>query len=268
MFRYKKNSDDEEYEDERPKKKKKQPKHHGFILDEAEVDSEVEEEDEYEEGFTDDLIDRKNNDYASARELNSHRTFARMIDFEKEDEIEEYYKRKYADQAAAEGGYYDDGELPDDITQQALMPGVKDPNLWMVKCKIGEEKQTVLQLMRKYIAYKANNPNEQLLIKSAVAPEGIKGYIYIEAFKQTHVKQAINGVSNLKMGQWKQTMVPITEMTDVLRVTKEQAQVKIGQWVRLKRGLYKDDIAQVDYVDPAQGLINFIFFLNSHFYTK
>lgn len=221
------------------------------MLDEAEVDDEVEEDDDCEEGFTDDIIDRKNNDYASARELNSHRIFERMIDFEKEDEIEEYYKRKYANQTAAEGGYYDDGELPDDITQQALMPNVKDPNLWMVKCKIGEEKQTVLQLMRKFIAFKSSE--EPLLIKSAVAPEGIKGYVYIEAFKQTHLKQAINGIGNLKLGQWKQQMVPVAEMTDVLRVTKEQAQVKFGQWVRLKRGLYKDDIAQVDYVDQAQG---------------
>lgn len=221
------------------------------MLDEAEVDDEVEEEDEYEEGFTDDLIDRKNNDYASQREINSHRSFARMIDFEREDEIEEYYKKKYAEQSAAEGGYYDEGELTDDITQQALMPGVKDPNLWMVKCKIGEEKQTVLQLMRKFIAFK--NSDDPLLIKSVVAPEGIKGYVYIEAFKQTHVKQAINNIGNLRLGQWKQTMVPINEMTDVLRVTKEQAQVKFGQWVRLKRGLYKDDIAQVDYVDQAQG---------------
>jgi len=248
--------DDEEYEDERPKKKKKHNFVKNFVLEEAEVDSEIEEDEDYEEGFTDDLIDRKNNDYSSARELNSHRTYARMIDLDKVDEIEEYYKRKYADHAAAEGGYYDDGELPDDITQQALMPGVKDPNLWMVKCKIGEEKQTVLQLMRKFIAYKSSTTNEPLLIKSAVAPEGIKGYIYIEAFKQTHVKQAIDGVSNLRVGQWKQTMVPITEMTDVLRVTKEQAQVKVGQWVRLKRSIFKDDIAQVDYVDPAQGQVH------------
>jgi len=47
-------------------------------------------------------------------------------------------------------------------------------------------------------------------------------------------------------------MVPITEMTDVLRVTKHQAGLKPKQWVRLKKGIYKDDIAQVDYVDLAQ----------------
>ena len=33
---------------------------------------------------------------------------------------------------------------------------------------------------------------QPLQIKSAVAVEGLKGYIYIEAYKQTHVKQVNN----------------------------------------------------------------------------
>ena len=37
-----------------------------------------------------------------------------------------------------------------------------------------------------------------------MAKEGLKGYIYVEAFKQTHVKQMIEGVGNLRMGQWSQ----------------------------------------------------------------
>jgi len=216
------------------------------------VDDEVEDDEEWEEG-AEDIIDRnKQADAAAARDLDSHRRLQMMWNSQKEDEIEEYYKRKYAEASAAEKSFYgDDGELPDDITQQAFMPGVKDSNLWMVKCKIGEEKMTVLQLMRKFIAY--STTDEPLLIKSVIAPEGIKGYIYIEAYKQTHVKQAINGVGNLKLGQWKQTMVPIGEMTDVFKVSKEQAAIKVGQWVRLKRSVYKDDLAQVDYVDTAQG---------------
>jgi hypothetical protein len=28
----------------------------------------------------------------------------------------------------------------DEITQQTLLPEVRDPNLWIVKCRIGEEK--------------------------------------------------------------------------------------------------------------------------------
>ena len=51
-------------------------------------------------------------------------------------------------------------------------------------------------------------------------------------------------------------MVPIKEMTDVLRVVKEQIGLKRNQWVRLKRGLYKDDLAQVDYVDVSSNNIS------------
>lgn len=72
----------------------------------------------------------------------------------------------------------------------------------MVKCRIGEEKATVLLLMRKFLAYQ--NTNEPLQIKSVIAPEGVKGYIYIEAYKQTHVKAAIDNIGNLRMGIWKQ----------------------------------------------------------------
>ena len=42
-------------------------------------------------------------------------------------------------------------------------------------------------------------------------------------------------------------MVPIKEMTDVLKVIKETAYLKPKQWVRLKRGIFKDDLAQVRY---------------------
>jgi len=51
-------------------------------------------------------------------------------------------------------------------------------------------------------------------------------------------------------------MVPIKEMTDVLRVVREQSGLKAKQWVRLKRGVFKDDIAQVDYVDLAQNTVH------------
>ncbi len=45
---------------------------------------------------------------------------------------------------------------------------------------------------------------QPLQIKSVICKEGLKGYIYVEAFKQTHVKQAIEGVGALKMGLWTQ----------------------------------------------------------------
>ena len=42
-------------------------------------------------------------------------------------------------------------------------------------------------------------------------------------------------------------MVPIREMTDVLKVVKETATLKPKAWVRLKRGVFKDDLAQVNF---------------------
>lgn len=43
-------------------------------------------------------------------------------------------------------------------------------------------------------------------------------------------------------------MVSRNEMPDVLRVIKETAHLKVKQWVRLKRGIFKDDLAQVRFV--------------------
>ncbi|XP_064477491.1 transcription elongation factor SPT5-like [Ornithodoros turicata] len=247
--------EDEEDEDASRRKRRKKSRYGGFILDEAEVDDEVEDEEDWEEGAEDMIDSHRTTDDSSAKELHSHRRLQMMLTSQKEDEIEDYYRRKYADTVAAEGGYREaDVELSDEIAQQTLLPGVKDPNLWMVKCRIGEEKATVLQMMRKFIAYQ--NTDEPLQICSVVAPEGVKGYIYIEAYKHTHVKQVIQGVGNLRIGLYQQTMVPIKEMTDVLRVTREQAQLRPKQWVRLKRGIYRDDLAQVDYVDTAQNQVN------------
>ena len=93
------------------------------------------------------------------------------------------------------------------------------------------------------------------MIKSAIALKGVKGFIYVEAYKQIHVKAAIENISSLKMGFWQQQMVPIKEMTDVLRV-KNHVNLKQNQWVRVKRGIYKDDIAQVDYVDISQNKVH------------
>lgn len=60
------------------------------------------------------------------------------------------------------------------------------------------------------------------------------------------IQQAYHLVSNLWLLFAK--MVPIKEMTDVLRIVKETSDLKPKAWVRLKRGLYKDDLAQVSEI--------------------
>ncbi|KAB0392239.1 hypothetical protein E2I00_011240, partial [Balaenoptera physalus] len=215
--------EEEEEDDDRPPKK---PRHGGFILDEADVDDEYEDEDQWEDGAEDILEKASNIDNVV---LDEDRSGARRLQNlwrdQREEELGEYYMKKYAKSSVGETVYGGSDELSDDITQQQLLPGVKDPNLWTVKCKIGEERATAISLMRKFIAYQ---------------------------FTDT----AIEGVGNLRLGYWNQQMVPIKEMTDVLKVVKEVANLKPKSWVRLKRGIYKDDIAQVDYVEPSQNTIS------------
>ncbi|XP_059170624.1 transcription elongation factor SPT5-like [Physella acuta] len=242
--------DEEEDEEEETRVRKKKRKGAlGFIIDEADVDDEDDEDDgEWEDG-AEEIIDRKSTYDASEREIESHQRLRHIWESQREDEIEQYYRQKFGNVTTAER-YGEGEEMSDEITQQGRLPGVKDPNLWVVKCRMGEEKSTVVHLLRKMIAFQFTE--EPLQIKSVVAKEGLKGYIYIEAYKQTHVKQAIQGIGNLRMGFYKQEMVPIREMTDVLKVVKETASLKPKAWVRLKRGIYKDDLAQVDFVNSSQ----------------
>lgn len=185
--------EEEEEDDDRPPKK---PRHGGFILDEADVDDEYEDEDQWEDG-AEDILEKEEIEASNIDNvvLDEDRSGARRLQNlwrdQREEELGEYYMKKYAKSSVGETVYGGSDELSDDITQQQLLPGVKDPNLWTVKCKIGEERATAISLMRKFIAYQFTDT--PLQIKSVVAPEHVKGYIYVEAYKQTHVKQAIEG---------------------------------------------------------------------------
>ncbi|XP_063718499.1 transcription elongation factor SPT5-like [Symsagittifera roscoffensis] len=254
---------------QRPPKKKKKRNQTGFILDEADVNTDDEdEEDEAEDGYEKARheLDERN---AMMEKQTEHARKARafMEEVERGDaaNLGRYFSEKYANVRAE----VDEEEVLPEVSQQALLPGVKDPNLWLVRCNMGREKETCLLLMRKFLAMEsqaqrgeAENgeegaaPPEPLQIKSVVAVEGLKGYIYVEAYKQQHVKQAIANINALDRGQWKQAMVPIHEMVDVLRVVKDSQMIKKGSWVRLKRTVFRGDLAQVMRFDPQNNTVD------------
>lgn len=189
--------DEDEEEEQRPKKKKKKKSiREQFLIDEAAEDDdqdEEDEEDEPEDGYYQIVKEQEKADRESSRELHSHRDLYNKM--EREDDVREladYLKHKYS--KANESSYGTSDQLSDTITQQRFLPGVKDPNLWTVKCKMGEEKQTALLLMRKYNVYLNKADKQPLSIKSVIVKEGLRGFIYIEAYKNTHVKAAIEEV--------------------------------------------------------------------------
>ncbi|KAG5031470.1 hypothetical protein JHK85_015452 [Glycine max] len=149
--------------------------------------------------------------------------------------IQERYGRRLTD--------YD--EETTDVEQQALLPSVRDPKLWMVKCAIGRERETAVCLMQKYI-----DKGSELQIRSAIALDHLKNYIYVEADKEAHVREACKGLRNI-FGQ-KITLVPIREMTDVLSVESKAIDLARDTWVRMKIGTYKGDLAKVVDVDNVR----------------
>lgn len=86
-----------------------------------------------------------------------------------------------------------------------------------------------------------------------IVKEGDRGYIYIEAFKSNHIKAAAEDIRALNVQTLQ--MVPIKGMTDILRVVKTAFGIQKGSWVRVKRGIYRDDLAKVEKCDMAQNLV-------------
>lgn len=170
---------------------------------------------------------------------------------------------------------YDTEGAQDWAPKALLMPGVNDPSIWGIKCKVssffsqltfdsrdeldrkadrldshfkqtGRERELVLSLSRKAAALALSDNAAPLEIISAFQRDSIKGYIYVEARSEDHVRFAVNGLigvySNTPNGVF---LVDIEEMPDLLRTKQKKVEIVPGNWVRIKRGKYVGDLAQV-----------------------
>ncbi|KII68297.1 Transcription elongation factor SPT5 [Thelohanellus kitauei] len=240
----------DESEEELPKggQKRKRPSHGGFILDEAEVDDEYEESDGAEEGY-EEIMRQQEKNRAMEREYAEKRR-KKFFDLEDEKQLEELVAR-YEKQARDQEFDEEEEEVYGSVSERELLPTVRNPYLWLVRCQIGDEKRLAFLLMRKAINYAAKN--KPLQIKSVIQLDRLKGHLYIEAYKPIHVKQAIEDIYGFRFGLNNLKMVPLGEMVDVLRVIRFQFDLAPNSWVRFKKGLYKDDIAQIQNCDPVKG---------------
>ncbi|XVE60194.1 hypothetical protein DITRI_Ditri05aG0108300 [Diplodiscus trichospermus] len=207
---------------------------------EAQVDSDEEEE---EDDGEDDFIVESGADLPDEDDgRRMHRRPLPLREDEQEDveALERSIQARYARSSHTE---YD--EETTDVEQQALLPSVRDPKLWMVKCAIGRERETAVCLMQKYI-----DKGSELQIRSVIALDHLKNYIYIEADKEAHVREAVKGLRNIFAT--KIMLVPIKEMTDVLSVESKAIDLSRDTWVRMKIGTYKGDLAQVVDVDNVR----------------
>ena len=120
--------------------------------------------------------------------------------------------------------------------------------------KPGKEKDIIMAIMNRYFE-RENTPNKFSII-SAFTRDSLKGYIYVEARKQFDVSKDLVKISDLYLG--KITLVPLEEMVELITIKKPKAQenLEIGGWVRMKRGKYAGDLAQIiDIFDSTESVL-------------
>lgn len=248
--------DEEEEEEETPVKKRKggggdakgKPKKrrrpvNKFIEEEADVDEDEEEEEDDEDG------DFYRSERAMAEEAETTHQYryepqdrSRFDDAESAEDIVNRIKKRHQQSRKQ----YDEDEeggdmVQNEVAQQSLLPSIQDPRMWVFKCKPGREQHLVVALMNKFLEFARRG--EPLQIKSVIATNS-KGFIYVEAEREPHAKDAMNGLRDVM--QYSMKLVPIHEMTSVLTLQKKRKPLTVGAWARMKRaGIYKGDLCKV-----------------------
>jgi len=170
------------------------------------------------------------------RELDRQRDLAASMDAEKQAQaLKERYGRNRAT-------HHDSALVP----QRLLLPSVDDPHIWRLKCKPGKEKEVVFAIMKR-IEDRAGTREPTQIISAFERGGSMAGNVYVEARVVGQVTFALEGLQNVYMGT-KPMLIPIGEMPDLLRTTKTK-QLEVGMYVRIKRGKYAGDLAQVDEVE-------------------
>lgn len=121
-----------------------------------------------------------------------------------------------------------------------------DPKLWQVRVKKKFERTACNALLRKSIDFASKG--HPLSILSVTCSDTTEGYVFIEAFKEIHVRQAIDGLHFMLPSV---KLVPTEEMPVIYQIDKAKSnEIKKYQWVRIKNsGPYKEDIGLVEKTD-------------------
>ncbi|KAI5169654.1 transcription elongation factor SPT5 [Pancytospora epiphaga] len=122
--------------------------------------------------------------------------------------------------------------------QAHLLPTARSPLLFLIRCKMGKEKEIAERILENARSYAARG--EENGVYSVVHKDGLKGYLYIEAHKKQAVEDVISRVRNVARNRL--SIVPFGEMVEAL--SQREAAV-VGDFARVKGGKYNGDIVQV-----------------------
>ena len=127
------------------------------------------------------------------------------------------------------------------------MPSIKDSKLWRIKVTPGRERELVFKITNKLIEFL--NSGDPLNVLEVFESQVSTGIIYCEAYKSQHVEKVLQGLSGVNLRSVQ--MIPINEMTEVMKGCKivQKQRFQVHQWVRVKSGIYKDDLGLIEVVD-------------------
>ncbi|ORE14174.1 transcription elongation factor Spt5 [Rhizopus microsporus] len=226
--------EDEDYDDDDDSRTKKR-KFNPFIDEMAIVNDEEDEEEEDEEyGREDGFIEEDVEELDSTSKITSRRHIEldrrrRELEDMDDEQVAAFYVEKYGPQPSALRNI-------EEVPQQLLHPNP------------GKEKDIIFGLMKRY--FDRTRGAHPLDTFSAFSRESLKGYIYIEAKRQAHVQEALNNIPHIYMTTL--MLVPLKDMVDAINVQKKEVEIPLGGWVRIKRGTYAGDLAQVIEVSDTQ----------------
>ncbi|KAI9593796.1 hypothetical protein BDF19DRAFT_148566 [Syncephalis fuscata] len=229
--------EDDELDDDHHRRPKKRNRN-TFFLDEAEVDDDDEEEEEEEEfgegGFLNEDLpdDEEIGDKGATRHQQLDRRRIRDEEINAE-ELAAQLRERYSRDDYASGGRRGNIEH---VTERMKLPDVKGPKLWMVKCKPGKEWDVIVHLIKKCLTGRFD-------VLSAFTRDSLKGYVYIEARQPASAQKCLENVPFAYASTF--SLVPVGQMVDVLKVTKKDTVLKPRSWVRIRRGKFLNDLAQV-----------------------
>lgn len=215
-------------------------------MDEEEDEGDEEDDEGNAEGFiadthpddVADLPDGAQIDDRRHRELDRQRERAVQLDAEKEAErLRNLYGRSRTTATR------DAVTVP----KRLLLPSVDDPSIWGVKCKPGKEKEVVWAITKR-LEDRTLARNPLPIFSAFERGNSIPGFVYVEARRQADVAAALDQIPNVYPRGDKVTLIPIKEMPDLFRVRKTE-QLQLGGYVRIKRGKYVGDLAQIEDVE-------------------
>ena len=118
------------------------------------------------------------------------------------------------------------------------------PSIFTVKTQVGQERNVAEMLSGKLRKAK-DNP-----IVSILAPQELRGYVFVESFDEEHLKEIIKPISYAR--SMLEGDVPFSQVEHFLTPVSAVAKIQEGDIVELVAGPFRGEKAKVTRIDDAK----------------